>query len=76
MPLTPRIIAVETGTELWLAAQCATHCNISPSTWRQYVTKHAPQPKAHLDKRTPLWDAKEVQAWHATRRGSGNWKNT
>ncbi|PRQ12484.1 hypothetical protein C1Y63_00005 [Corynebacterium sp. 13CS0277] len=70
--VVPRIIDATTGEELWRATDCASHCGITPATWRFYVTKHAPQPTAYLDKRTPLWNAAEVQQWHANRPGRGN----
>lgn len=70
----PTIVDKNTGRELWLSADCAVHCGVTPSTWRSYNrtggTLHPPQPVAHLDGRTPLWDALEVQAWHAARPGS------
>ena len=71
MTIQPIIIDKTTGNELWTATQCADHCTINTSTWRGYVNhRHSPQPVGHLDKRTPLWNAAEVKAWHTTRPGS------
>ncbi|PKF69137.1 hypothetical protein CXB45_03050 [Corynebacterium mastitidis] len=58
----------DTGRTLWTGAMCAQHCGLSTTTWRGYVRKGMPPaPVAHLDARTPLWDASEVRAWHVAR---------
>ncbi|WKD60319.1 hypothetical protein CCICO_01325 [Corynebacterium ciconiae DSM 44920] len=67
--MNPTIIDTDTGRELWPAEQCAAHCGISRSTWTTYASRgqaSAPKPVAHLGRYT-LWDAAEVQAWHAAR---------
>ena len=69
--LTPIITDQATGRVLWRVIDCATYCSIGPRTWANYHTGgRTPQPVAHLDGRTPLWDAEEVKAWHANRPGS------
>ncbi|OSQ14682.1 helix-turn-helix transcriptional regulator [Corynebacterium diphtheriae] len=67
----PIITDKDTGRELWRVADCATHVGITPRTWTNYAANHrTPAPVAHLDGRTPLWDAEEVKTWHASRPGS------
>ena len=72
--MRPIITDADTGRELWMATDCASHCGISPATWRSYTrprnTIEAPGPVAHLNPRLALWDAEEVKAWHANRPGS------
>ena len=71
MTITPIIIDQTTGRVLWRTVECAEHCGIGPRTWANYHTKgRCPRIVAHLDQRTPLWDAEEVKAWHANRPGS------
>nr|WP_246394868.1 hypothetical protein [Corynebacterium anserum] len=66
--MSPTIIDTDTGRVLWRSIECAEHCQFVLRTWSSYVSrKQAPQPVAHLDARTPLWDAEEVKAWHAQR---------
>ena len=65
-----QIVAVdlESGRHLWTAAQCSAHCGVAKSTFAAYATRgQAPSVVARFDGRTPLWDAEEVKAWHATR---------
>lgn len=68
------IIDTDTGRTLWTINDCANHCGVTTSTWRSYSRTggkmNLPQPVAHLNKRTALWDAEEVQAWHTARPGS------
>lgn len=69
--MTPIITDRETGRELWRVKECAEHCGIKPSTWTTYSAQgRTPESVGHFDQRTPLWDAKEVKAWHAARPGS------
>lgn len=74
MPVDPIITDRITGKELWLAADCAHHCNVTVSTWRSYSRKdgnmNPPTPVAYLTKQTAVWDAEEVKTWHANRPGS------
>ena len=71
--MKPTIVDADTGKELWRVAECAEHGGVSPSTWRSYMRPglSAPAAVAHLDARTPLWDAEQVRAWHAARPGRG-----
>lgn len=65
------ITDADTGRELWRVTDCATHVGITPRTWTNYAANHrTPEPVAHLDGRTPLWDAEEVRTWNANRPGS------
>ena len=69
--MRPTIIETDTGRELWRVTDCATHVGITPRTWTNYVANHrTPEPVAHLDGRTPLWDAEEIKTWHQNRPGS------
>ncbi len=72
--MNPIIIDKDTSHELWRVTDCATYCGVTPATWRGYFRQGTnltpPQPAAHLDGRTPLWDANEVTAWQANRPGS------
>lgn len=69
--VTPIITDETTSRVLWRVIDCATYCGISSRTWTNYrANGRAPQPVAHLDGRTPLWDAEEVKAWHAGRPGA------
>lgn len=69
--MIPIIIDKDTGRQLWRVKECAAHCGIKPSTWTTYTAQgRTPQPVSHLDQRTPLWDAADVQEWHAHRPGS------
>lgn len=69
--MRPVITDADTGHVLWRGADCADHCGLSASSWRSYVRRcMPPEPVAHLDARTPLWDADAVRAWHAARPGS------
>lgn len=72
--MRPIITDKDTGRELWMAADCAAYCGISPATWRSYARSHntlgTPAPVAHLNPRLALWDAGEVRAWDANRPGS------
>ena len=71
MTVIPIITDQATGRALWRVIDCATYCGIGPRTWANYCANgRTPQPVAHLDGRTPLWDAEEVKAWHANRPGS------
>lgn len=64
------IVDAATGKPLWRSKECASHCGISPTTWRRYVADHrAPSPVAYLDC-TPLWDPEEVRVWQEKRPGS------
>lgn len=70
--MRPVVVDKDTGRELWTARQCAEHTGTAASTWRAYVTRaQAPAPVAQLDDRTPLWDAEDVEQWHANRPGHG-----
>ena len=69
--MRPIITDADTGRELWRVKECATHCGIKPSTWTTYTAQgRTPDPIAHFDGRTPLWDAEAVKTWHAQRPGS------
>lgn len=72
--MRPVITDADTGHILWLQADCAAHCGVTTSTFRSYnrtgSKMNVPTPVAHLDGRTPLWDAEEIKAWHARRPGS------
>lgn len=71
MTIIPIIIDQTTGRVLWRTVECAEHCGIGPRTWANYNAKgRTPPIVAHLDQRTPLWDAEEVKNWHANRPGS------
>ena len=71
MTVIPIITDQATGRVLWRVIDCATYCGIGPRTWANYhAGGRTPQPVAHLDGRTPLWDAEEVKAWHAGRPGA------
>ena len=65
--MKPIIIDESTGQRLWTSAEAAENCGLSIKTWHTHVGRSAPQPVAKLDYRTPLWDPREVQFWHATR---------
>lgn len=68
--MNPTIIDQNTGRTLWRTIDCATHCGIGPRTWAHYHSKGTTPPiVAHLDQRTPLWDAEAVKNWHANRPG-------
>ena len=59
--------------ERWYVEQCAEHCGIKPSTWRDYVAdKRAPAAAGH-DPTTgrKWWRADEVRTWQANRDGQG-----
>lgn len=61
-------VDVDTGRHLWTAAQCAEHCGVNKPTFAAYAARGtAPGVCARFDGRTPLWDAEEVRAWHASR---------
>lgn len=72
--MNPIITDADTGRRLWTSAECADHCGVTTSTWRSYNRTsgrmNPPAPVTHLDQRTPLWDAADVQEWHAHRPGS------
>lgn len=69
--MRPVITDADTGRELWRTSDCTDHCGIVTRTWSSYVAHgRAPSPVAHLDARTPLWDADEVRTWHEARPGS------
>ncbi len=69
VPIT--ITRTDSGATLWRATDCADHCKVTANTFLGYVSAgRAPKPITHLDKRTPLFDAEEVKAWHAARPGS------
>ena len=71
MTVIPIITDQATGRVLWRVIDCAAYCGIGPRTWANYrANGRTPQPVAHLDGRTPLWDAEEVKAWHAGRPGA------
>ncbi len=61
------------GAETWTVDQCADAWDISPVTWRSYVSRGiAPAPLPGYDEqRRRRWDADAVQAAHAARRGRG-----
>ncbi|MEJ9080788.1 hypothetical protein WKY82_20430 [Gordonia malaquae] len=66
------ITDADTGNELLTSARCAEVAGVSPTTWTGYVARgRAPEPTAHLNARTPLWDAAEVQSWTDSRPGRG-----
>ncbi|MFC7450566.1 helix-turn-helix transcriptional regulator [Rhodococcus daqingensis] len=68
--MKPIIIDEDTGRRLWRVVECSEHTGIAGTSWRAYVAKGiAPQPIAHLDARTPLWDAEEVQTFERDRPG-------
>ncbi len=57
----------ETGKVYWTATQCAAHAKISPRTWTAYAARgQCPAPVKYFQG-LRLWDAAEVQAWHAAR---------
>lgn len=64
------IMDTDSGRHFWTARQCAEHCQISPSTWRSYAGRGHCPPAAERFEGLPLWDADEVQSWHAARPGS------
>ncbi|MCQ9352634.1 hypothetical protein NQ015_06775 [Corynebacterium sp. 153RC1] len=69
--MRPIITDKDTGRELWRVKECAAYIGITPATWTNYAANgRTPQKVAHLDNRTPLWDADEVKNWHANRPGS------
>lgn len=69
--MLPVIIDRDTDRELWRVIECADHCGLTPSSWRAYSAKgRTPGPVAHLDAKTPLWDAQDVRDWQADRPGS------
>lgn len=66
------ITDADTGNELLTSARCAEVAGVSATTWTGYVARgRAPGPITHLNARTPLWDATEVQVWHDNRPGRG-----
>ncbi|UTN92954.1 helix-turn-helix DNA binding domain protein [Gordonia phage Finkle] len=71
--MKPIIVDEDTGRRLWRGAECAEYCGVSASTWRSYGRRigYVPTPVAHLDERTPLWWADEVEQFQATRPGRG-----
>ena len=55
----------------WTAAECAEYVRVAARTWHSYVSRgQAPAAVRHVG-RTPLWDAADVMAWQASRRGQG-----
>ena len=60
--------------ERWTADQCATHAEITTSTWRDYVADgRAPTALPGYDPDTgrKTWDPATVRTWHAQRPGQG-----
>jgi len=71
MTIKPIIIDQTTGRELWRTIDCAAYCGIGTRTWANYNSNgRTPPVIAHLDQRTPLWDANSVKTWHNNRPGS------
>lgn len=67
----PIIIDEHTGKRLFNSAECADYIGVSPRTWANYyANQRTPEPVATWGKSAPLWDAEEVQTWHAARPGS------
>ena len=73
MTIKPIIIDQTTGRELWRTIDCAAYCGIGTRTWANYNSNgRTPPVIAHLDQRTPLWDANSVKTWHNNRPGWGS----
>lgn len=54
--------------ELWTAAECAEHINVTPSTWRAYVAQgRTPAKMPTLVPGINMWRAEEVREWHRKR---------
>ncbi|MFF0816655.1 helix-turn-helix transcriptional regulator [Rhodococcus sp. NPDC003318] len=68
--MRPIIIDEDTGRRLWTAAECSNHAGVTRAGWRGYVARgQAPASVGHLDERTPLWWADEVEQWQRDRPG-------
>lgn len=64
--MRPVITDADTGRLLWRTADCAEFTGLTIRTWSGYAARgQRPASVAHLDARTPLWDAEEVRAWQA-----------
>jgi hypothetical protein len=63
---------------LWTTEQCAEHCGVKPKVWRDYVARAgAPRPVLRQPGRGQnLFNAAEVIAWQASRRGPGRRRRT
>ena len=63
------------GGLLWTTQQCAEHCGVSASTYRDYVGRlGAPRPVAQDPDRQrdqDLYDAEAVRRWYSNRAGQG-----
>jgi hypothetical protein len=68
---------VTDSTEWWGVAEAASHCHISPATWRGYVshglapTPDDPDQGSSPNRRRPRWKANTIRTWHAQRPGHG-----
>ncbi len=68
---------VVTEPAWWGVAEAASHCHVTPGTWRHYVSVgFAPAPDdpdvgAPRERRRPRWRPETIKAWHATRPGKG-----
>ena len=65
-------------TTIYLApAEIAEMIGVTPGTLHSYITKGMlPEPDAEIGKgrgRTRGWLPETIEAWQATRPGSGNW---
>jgi hypothetical protein len=55
--------------EWWGVAEAASHCHVTPATWRGYVHRgYGPAPDLRVG-RTPAWRPETVRAWHTARPG-------
>jgi predicted DNA-binding transcriptional regulator AlpA len=65
--MSPRGKKVELPADWWTAEDCAAYLDITPSTWRAYVSREqAPQPERMFG-RSPTWRPATIKAWAADR---------
>ncbi len=71
-----------TDTDMWGVAEAASHCGVTPGTWRVYVSRGFAPPPDDPDegyppqRRRPKWSPETVRTWHenrpSVRPGRGN----
>lgn len=66
--MQPKIIDVDSGHELWTAAECASYSDTARGTFTSYAGRgRAPKPVAKLHGLT-LWDCEDVKEWSESRK--------
>lgn len=62
-----------TDTDMWGVAEAASHCGVTPGTWRVYVSRGFAPPPDDPDegyppqRRRPKWSPETVRTWDAAR---------